>query len=30
MADGSITTGTAEVKVEGTTLIMPAGLISVN
>ena len=30
MADGSITTGTAEVKVEGTILIMPTGLISVN
>ena len=30
MADGSITTGTAEVKVEGTKLIMPEGFIGVN
>ena len=29
-ADGSIITGTAEVKVEGTKLIMPEGLIQVN
>lgn len=28
-ADGSIITGTAEVKVEGTKLIMPTGLITV-
>ena len=30
MADGSITTGTAEVVVEGTKLIMPEGLIQVS
>lgn len=30
MADGSIITGTAEVKVEGTKLIMPEGLISIS
>ena len=30
MADGSITTGIAEVKVEGTKLIMPEGFIGVN
>ena len=30
MADGSITTGTAEVKVEGTKLIMPEGLVQIN
>ena len=29
MADGSITTGTAEVTVEGTKLIMPEGLITI-
>ena len=30
MADGSITTGTAEVTVDGTKLIMPIGLITVS
>lgn len=29
MADGSITTGIAEVKVNGTMLIMPDGLIQI-
>ena len=30
LADGSTTTGTAEVKVEGTKLIMPEGLIQIS
>ena len=30
MADGSTTTGTAEVTVVGTKLIMPTGLITVS
>lgn len=29
MADGSTTTGTAEVTVEGTKLIMPEGLVTI-
>lgn len=29
LADGSTTTGTAEVKVEGTKLIMPEGFITI-
>lgn len=29
-ADGTIITGTAEITVEGTKLIMPEGLITVN
>lgn len=30
MADGSITTGTAEITVEGQKLIMPEGLCTIN